>query len=901
MWRFLRAVAWLVALTGAAISQCRPLPPLPVPPADVLSPAQQARVGQFLVRLNPWPELSAPALLDHVRAVGARLAAQLPPHSGYRFHYHLLDEPYPNAFIMPGGQIFLTRPLLELMRNDSDLAGVLGHEMGHDVTGQLGARLSHLLLAPHPGASRLPAGVNLGRQFNAALTWLEDHPGRLRPPRSGQEAADRVALELTARAGYDPLGLVRVYARLTARQAESGFRLWDLLRLAPPDQRRLDAMAKAATQIPSCRPPVPPDPRAFDRWRAAVVAYQPPPGVSLPGLRRIVHLTPALGAGFRELRFSPDGHFLLVIGAAQAWVVRRAPLGVLLRIPLSGVVSGRFAPDNGSVVLVTEEGRIEKWSLPGGSRQWTVEEDFDACGRAALAPGGRWWACAMRDGRGLRITRIPSHALVLRAKTDFTSLSFSSDGRFLLAGAHRHWALLDLQMHRWSRWPNALFAGFVAPRVVLACGSHQENGSCWSLLGVPSGHRLAWLRLGSGVLRWRKATSGDAYFTWIQKDQAWAVVNGSTGRVLGVSRSGALDGYNGVFAAGAANATVEMVRFGSHGPRDVASLRLPAAARLQPGTVLAASSDLNWLGASHGGKTILWNLSGVTQGIIVPLSSRSIGFSPDAAWLAVIGKGGANPRRVRVGLRKRQLSWLQPPARGTTRGWWSGDTWVAPLPSRMLVVGDSALGRRLWQFRVPRHSSRSLIPTLAIHGGHVILTDCARRQGWLAPLNLKFGFGNPRLFCGAAGQRFTVLRASGGAVLARLTVVRPPWVELSGTQFAGRRLVLADILHRAMAYDAQTGGLIAVRFGYPIAASAAAQAVVLQNGPRRMDIYSLPDFHRVRTLRFPSSTVWAKFSADGRRLLVLTRGQAAYLFAVSTLLHSADRLRPPRPAASLPR
>lgn len=120
------AVAWLLALAGAAVAQCRPLPSTPVPAADVLSLVQQEQAGRFLVRLNPWPELPAPALLAHVRAVGGRLAAQLRAHGGYHFQYHLLAEPYPDAFIMPGGQIFLTRPLLELMHNDSDLAGVLG-------------------------------------------------------------------------------------------------------------------------------------------------------------------------------------------------------------------------------------------------------------------------------------------------------------------------------------------------------------------------------------------------------------------------------------------------------------------------------------------------------------------------------------------------------------------------------------------------------------------------------------------------------------------------------------------------------------------------------------------------------------------------------------------------------
>ena len=889
---FIWAVGWLAALTSIAVAQCPPLPRFSVPPADVLSPAQQAQVGRYLIRLNPWPELSAPALLAHVRAVGARLAAQLPAKSGYHFEYHLLAEPYPDAFIMPGGQIFLTRPLLELMRNDSDLAGVLGHEMGHEVTGQLGAELSRMLLAPHPRSRRLPTGASLDRQLNAALTWMEDHPDRLRQQSSGQEAADQVALELTARAGYDPHGLVRVFARLAARQPESGFRLWDWLGLAPPDQRRLDAMANEAAKIRSCAPPAPADLQAFDRWRAAVVVYQPPTRVFLPGLRRIVHLAPALGAAFGQVHFSADGSHLLVIGAQHAWVLRRTPLAVQFRIFLAGVFGGSFAADGRSVVLMTDDGRIEKWSLKSGRRRWTRQEDVAACGAQTVSPGGRWLACALRNGGGLHVAHLPSRALAVATKTKFTSLSFSSDGRYLLAGAHHHWALLDMQTRRWSRWPRARAARFVAPRAVLTCGSHTRHGSCWSLRSAPSGRRIAWLRLGGSERYWRKATRGDAYFTWVRRAQVWVAVSGRTGRVLGISRSGALDGYNGVFAAGAANATVAMVRFTPHGPRSVAKLRLPAAARFRSDTVLAASRGLHWLGGSAGAKTMIWNLSGPAPGILLPVRARSIGFSPGAAWLAVLAKGETTPRRARVDLRQRRFRWLSPPADSSSAGrsrkeppdgWWLGDTWVSVFPQRGLIMGESAQGQPLWRHRLPRHSTWSFVATFALRGNHIIVTRCVHRQGFLTRLKLNFGFGIPRFVCGAAGQRFTVLRASDGAVIARLTLAHPPWVELPGTQFAGRRLVLADVLHRAMAYDVHTGRLVAVHAGYPIAASAAAHSVVLQNGPRRVDVYSLPAFHRLRTLRFASDTVWAKFSVSGRRLLVVTRNQTAYLFSLAQL------------------
>lgn len=887
LWPLLSVFAVLAVAVGACC-QCAPLLPFPRPAGDVLTPAQEARLGRIQTHMTAWPELRNPALLAHLRAVGGRLAAELPPGSGYAFHYHLIAEPFADAFTLPGGQIFLSRALVALTQNDDELAGVLAHEMGHNVTHQLAVRMSALLLAPYPGATRLPAGGDLFARYNAALTWLANHIGRLpagaeeRP--ATEEQADEVALQLTARAGYDPRGLARILTRLTRLHPRSRSWLARWLEGPLPDRARLAAIAAEAARLPACGAGAPRDPAAFQRWRDAVIAQQAAPAPSLPGLLRTVHLQPALSAGFRAVAFSPDGRNLLVVGAAQAWLLRREPLAVQFRMPVADIISARFAPDGREILLLTREGRIEARSL-AGQRLWTREVAAlgGGCIAGALSPRGRYWACE-RPGNGrmvLVLTR--TGQVILRIPGGYDDLSFSPSGRYLLARNAGVPAVFDLRKRQWAhgRWPAGRELEFIAPGKMLMCELETNDGLCWAVHRVPGGQRVRWLRLSSRVV-WRKESHGKDYIAWNPQSKRYVIADGTSGAFLGVSRSGALDGYGDVFAAGARNGTVELVRFTSHGPEGVAKLRLPAA-RLAGGGTLAASSDLKWLGVSEGKETILWNLTGREQGMIIHLAAHSLGFGDGAAWLETRAEWTSAPRRARVGLRLRKFSWLPPEAKGSAGQWSGGHLVVASLGRnhQVKLAGEMPGGQETWRRALSPHT------VFVVRDGRVVLARCEEPSGWLSRLKANLGFDSSAVGCGSEGVHFSVWRADSGAVLYQFTLAEPPWLEPAATLAAGRRLILGDLLHRVMAYDLSSGKLAGVAFGYPIAVSAAARLVAAQNGPYRMDIDSLGDLRRLASLEFPHATVWAQFSADGRRLLVLTQDQTVYLFSVAALAPGA--------------
>jgi len=159
--------------------------------------------------------------------------------SPYVFAFHLLRDPETlNAFALPGGQVFITYGLLTKLEDEAQLAGVLGHEIGHVVnrhgaehmaTGQLGQLLTM--------AAGVAATDEQGRGQRAAMVAaMINQMVQLKYSRGDELEADRVGMDYMAQAGYDPaamLGVMRILA-----DASRGGRAPEILSTHPyPEER----------------------------------------------------------------------------------------------------------------------------------------------------------------------------------------------------------------------------------------------------------------------------------------------------------------------------------------------------------------------------------------------------------------------------------------------------------------------------------------------------------------------------------------------------------------------------------------------------------------------------------------------------------------------------------------
>jgi metalloendopeptidase OMA1, mitochondrial len=126
------------------------------------------------------------------------------------FTYTVVRSEEANAFVLPGNHIFVLTGLFQYVRDEDDLAAVLGHEMAHNVARHVGERLSGNLLK-NAIASFLffiDSSGFLSSIFMPAATLLHDLPHS----RENECEADRIGLELAARACYDPKAAKRVFS-----------------------------------------------------------------------------------------------------------------------------------------------------------------------------------------------------------------------------------------------------------------------------------------------------------------------------------------------------------------------------------------------------------------------------------------------------------------------------------------------------------------------------------------------------------------------------------------------------------------------------------------------------------------------------------------------------------------
>lgn len=163
-----------------------------------------------------------------VDRVGQRLlkgiAANVKPEANpYTYAFHLLDDDQTvNAFALPGGQVFITEALLRRLTTEGQLAGVLGHEIGHVVGRHSAARLAKgeltnkLIAAVTVAASETRTGMMTAQQIAGIVGGMIN----MKYGREDELESDELGLKFMVYAGYDPRSMMKVMEVL--QQASSG-------------------------------------------------------------------------------------------------------------------------------------------------------------------------------------------------------------------------------------------------------------------------------------------------------------------------------------------------------------------------------------------------------------------------------------------------------------------------------------------------------------------------------------------------------------------------------------------------------------------------------------------------------------------------------------------------------
>ena len=219
-WSLMPVVLTSVLLTGCGSAVLNPVSGQTE--RSVMSEAGEVEEGRkaHAQVLQEYGVVKDARLQAYVNGIGQRLA-KLSHRQQLQWHFTVLDSPDINAFALPGGYVYVTRGIMAYMESEAELAGVIGHEIGH-VTARHGAQRATrqqdaglgVLAATLLGAVLESQGVAGAGQAASQVSQAVASGYVASYGREQELQSDRLGAEYLARSAYDPRTMIKVITTL---------------------------------------------------------------------------------------------------------------------------------------------------------------------------------------------------------------------------------------------------------------------------------------------------------------------------------------------------------------------------------------------------------------------------------------------------------------------------------------------------------------------------------------------------------------------------------------------------------------------------------------------------------------------------------------------------------------
>jgi len=268
----------LTALVGlSALAGCAMNPVTGKRELVLISEAQEIAMGNEAApefEKEFGGKVASADLQQYVQSVGMRLADVSDRPMPYT--YTLVASDTPNAFALPGGNVFITAGLMRRMTNERQLAAVLGHETGHvaarhsvqQMQKQMGAQLLMEIAARATGAE--------GGSTTSDVANIVANMVLLKYSRDDEYQADELGVKYAAKAGYNPWGMVELLTLLKAMEESEPGRFQEMFQTHPLSSNRIERARLMLLQDPAYEgkhSPAAADPNAqrFEQMRKTLV------------------------------------------------------------------------------------------------------------------------------------------------------------------------------------------------------------------------------------------------------------------------------------------------------------------------------------------------------------------------------------------------------------------------------------------------------------------------------------------------------------------------------------------------------------------------------------------------------------------------------------------------------
>jgi len=909
------------------------------PSSNLFTPEQAEILGDLFSQqmANRFKVLRRDKLTSHVQDIADRLTATVDP----KLHVHIaiVDERVANAFTFPGGRIFLTRKLIGLMRSEDELAAVIGHEIGH-VVGRDGERTLSYYFRQVLGVTAINSDSEVTEDFHR---FLENTRRTIIPPPPGkseqqQLSADRVAVWVMTRAGYDPQAFSDFWDRFSETQGKAGSWISDLFGATKPEQKRLRQTVRETASLPAgCIVRRADTGEAFKSWQSEVLlAVSARRSESLHSVTARYKLDPPLRPDLEYLRFSPDGKWILAQDETAIYILSRDPLALRFQAPAADAYHAVFSPDSAAVSFYDENLRVQRWDIASGKREFLHDVSLgpmESCPDSLLSPDGRSLACIDAD-HNLRIIDVATAARLFEKKQATPQdqrltpvfivtyhgihqgtfhKAFSPDGRYFVAAHGGYAVAVDVANRKMVSLGSSLqqhlsdgFAFQGADKMVVLDRDHPEHSA---IRRFPSGDVVTELPLGKQSVG--APTHGDE-FVFLRPIVKYpiGVMDVKSRKIVSGNRVAAFDMYDHLCVS--EGRVGEVVLFPVESSAAVAALELPPA-RLGHIRVAALSPDFKRLAISGRARGAVWDLEQDQRLTLMRGYGGAFFDSDGALYIDVLPQGQTQRQIVRV---DPQMKSTQPifmvdnpqspkeleeklhaatgAAVTTLIGYTHqhGQFVIVEAPGSAkqeewgrnveLTVYDVRSGKKAWSRHFPKE--RPSVSATSYNGTMTLVWNASEsygKQTLAENPDLKRELAEMRTDQGGVAL-VEVLELASGKVLGHVLI------DTGSGSFVPRSIsstgdyvYFTDNQNRIVLYALSSGKQLGRVFGDYAAVTAQGKLFAVRNGAGDVTLYALPSMEKRDVLTFAGKVVFQRFAPEGDSLLVITDDHMAYQVDVS--------------------
>lgn len=914
-------LAFVIAPAPPARAQqkCRPpLAPAAAREPNIFTPQQEMDLGDAVaehVQRN-FRIIDDDEIIAHLRRVGERVAKNL--ETELRFQFFLIDLPVANAFAMPGGRIYVSRKIVAFARSEDELAGVLAHEMGHIAARQTAADMTRLfrkVLKVEQVADR----KDIYEKYNQLVENSARNPGAYERGSGHEEReqleADQIGVFAMARAGYDPQAFAAFWDRFAETKGKKGGFFSDLFGTTKPESRRLREMLKSLSALPAdcIAPRAPVTTEDFQRWQSAVINY------SGTGRKEALHavvskktLEPPLRGDINHLRFSPDGRYVLAQDDSGVNVLTREPFAPLFRIEAPEAHPAQFTPDSEQIVFHNSAFRVEAWGVVEQQLK-TARELFirKGCLQTGLAPDGKTLACfddnfdlfLFDTATGEQVFQkkqfyvpqsfIEIFFIILRAAfnegdVEYLQMGFSPDAKYFAAGRRDSAVAVDLATResvplkgQAKKFVGGTFA-FAGPDRLIGTEANDPTKS--AVVSFPAGEVIDKLTLGAAKVS--PAARGNYVMIRPIQNFPVGVFDLTTKKIVMANKLSAFDLYDDLFVSERKNGELGLYGLAQNDMRAKVLLPRNALGRLR---AAAVSPDFKWLAVSERSRGAVWDL---TKGerVFHVRGFRGAHFGDDGHLYADFPKLNQQERTVaRLNGSTGEVTTGQPIGENE-RAEQRGPFLVLTKPTNeggnfaekvSVEVREARGGKTLWSRDFPKEAPGVYVDP---HEGAMMLVWALKASAARAEIK-----ADPRL-----GQQLSAMKEKEGDYFLQTVDARTGkvtgglMIETGKGSFrvrnvfaAGDLVLVADSENRVLVYSLSTGEKKGQVFGGHPAVSKEGNLLSVENERGQVTVYDLSTLQKRDGFTFSSPVALSRFSADGKRLFVLTASQTTYVLNIS--------------------